>query len=213
MSLVENLFHNYGDFKVEIPRWEIPDQGVTVLSGPSGSGKTSIFRLLIGLEKPDRLQWNFDGIDLAKVPVPDRRLGVVFQTLDLFPHMTAEENVLFAAQARNMSVDETKTRFRRFNERLQLERFAGRPATQLSGGEKQRTALARALIAKPRILLLDEPFSALDEELRGESRALVRALLAEEKIPALLITHDRSDIKELGDRVHYLRDGKLVDSI
>lgn len=211
MSLVENLFHDYGDFKIDIPSWEIPDQGVTVLWGPSGSGKTSIFRLLIGLEKPTRLKWTFGTEDLAKLPTPERKLGVVFQSYELFPHMTAEENIRFAAKSRNVSDEETKNRLAKFTELLKLNPFLDRKAALLSGGEKQRTALARALIGKPRILLLDEPFTALDEELRDESRRLVRALITEEKIPALLITHDRQDVASLGDKIAQVRNGKLEE--
>src|ERR1044072_1169533 len=99
MSLVENLIKDYGDFKVDIPRWEIPDRGVTALWGPSGAGKTSVFRVLIGLEECPGLKWTFGGEDLATLPVPQRRLGVLFQSLELFPHMTAQENIEFAAAA------------------------------------------------------------------------------------------------------------------
>lgn len=210
MSLVENLYLNFGGFKVDIPRWEIADEGVTVLWGPSGSGKTTIFRLLIGLEKAPGLRWLFQGVDLAQLPVRERRLGVVFQTLDLFPHMTARENVLFAARARNLSEGETTERLKRMIDVLRMQSFIDRPASQLSGGEKQRTALARALVGKPRMLFLDEPFSALDEELRDESRRLVREVIAQEGIPALLITHDSRDVEALGSLVHKIRDGVLV---
>lgn len=212
MSLVENLFHDYDGFRIDIPRWEIPDTGISVLWGPSGSGKTSVFRLLIGLEKPNRLQWIFGGEDLARLPTPQRRLGVVFQTLDLFPHLTAEENVLFAARSRGIDPRETRARLKHFSESLKMTGFLQRPAALLSGGEKQRVALARALIGKPRILLLDEPFSALDEELREDSRRLVRALIEEQRIPALLITHDRRDVDVLGDHVHRIQEGRLVET-
>lgn len=211
MSLVEDLFHDYGDFKIEIPRWEIPDRGVSVIWGPSGSGKTSVFRLLIGLEKPQRLKWIFQDVDLARLPIPQRRLGVVFQTLDLFPHMTAAENVLFAADARGISRDVSTERLRNYARTLRMEAFLDRKAELLSGGEKQRTALTRALIGGPRILLLDEPFSSLDEELREDGRALVRDLIDRENIPALLITHDRKDVEALGDHVHRMRAGRLEE--
>src|SRR5690606_35874023 len=112
MSLVEGLIRDYGDFKIEIPRWEIPDLGVTALWGPSGSGKTSVFRLLIGLEPCPTLAWTFAGEDLAKLSPPARRLGVVFQNLELFPHMTAEENVLFAARARGIPSKDAVSRLR-----------------------------------------------------------------------------------------------------
>lgn len=211
MSSVENLFHDYGDFKIDVPSWEIADRGVTVLWGPSGSGKTSIFRLLIGFEKPHRLKWTFEGVDLARLPVPERRLGVVFQSFDLFPHMTAAENILFAARSRGVAADEARARLARWSDSLKLAPFLDRRASVLSGGEKQRTALARALIGKPRMLLLDEPFSALDEDLRDESRKLVKSLIAEAGIPALLITHDRQDVAQLADHVREVQNGRLVE--
>lgn len=209
MSLVEDLVYDYGDFKVEIPRWEIADKGITVLRGPSGSGKTSVFRILIGLEKTAQFRWVFEGVDLAKLPVAERRLGVVFQSLDLFPHMTARENIEFAAKSRKLSGNETQSRLKHFSETLRMGSFLDREAALLSGGERQRTALARALIGKPRMLLLDEPFSALDEELRDESRKLVRNLVTQEGLPALLITHESRDVEMLGDRVFEIRNGRL----
>jgi sulfate transport system ATP-binding protein/putative spermidine/putrescine transport system ATP-binding protein len=209
VSLVEQLCHDYGDFKLNIPRWEIADSGVTVLWGPSGSGKTSVFRHLIGLEKSRDFKWTFAGEDLARLSVPARRLGVVFQTLDLFPHLSARENVLFAAHARGLSAAESRDRLLKIATTLSMNSFLDRKASLLSGGEKQRTALARALIGKPRILLLDEPFSALDEELRDEARKLVREVITVLKVPALLITHDQRDVAALGDVVHKIRNGQL----
>lgn len=209
MSLVENLFCDYGDFQIDIPRWEIGDQGITALIGPSGSGKTSVFRLLIGLEKARTLQWTFQGEDLAKLPVGQRRLGVVFQNYELFPHLSARENIWFAAQARGMNEADIQSRVHFFTKRLRMESFLERNAGVLSGGEKQRIALVRALIGKPRILLLDEPFSALDEELRQESRGVLKELLQEEGIPALLVTHDSRDVEALADRIQGLRYGRL----
>src|SRR5882762_2710258 len=98
MSLVEQLEKKYDDFTIDIPRWEILDKGVTALSGPSGSGKTTVFRILIGLIPCPGMMWNFGDVDLARLPVGERRLGVVFQSLELFPHMTARENIFFAAR-------------------------------------------------------------------------------------------------------------------
>lgn len=211
MSLVENLQHNYGDFLIDIPRWEILDQGVTVLWGPSGSGKTSIFRLLSGLEQAKSWRWDFEGEDLAKLPAPRRRLGVVFQSLDLFPHMSAEENIFFAARARGLPAESIARKFAHFCESLQIGPFRHRLASVLSGGERQRVALARALIGEPRLLLLDEPFSALDQALREESRRLLRQVIDAEKIPTLLVTHDAKDVEVLGDKVSRLENGRLLE--
>ncbi|MGZ3744913.1 MAG: ATP-binding cassette domain-containing protein [Pseudobdellovibrionaceae bacterium] len=211
MSLVENLFKDYGDFKIDIPSWEILDQGVTVLWGASGSGKTSVFRLLIGLESAGNLKWTFQEQDLAKMKVPQRRLGVVFQTLDLFPHMTAEENILFAAKARNISSPQAQAKLLELTQVLQMNSFLHRPVRVLSGGEKQRVAIARALSGQPRILLLDEPFSALDQDLRQESRDLIKKVIEREKIPTVLVTHDPLDVEMLAHKVSTIKNGQIVE--
>lgn len=210
MSYVENLQRDYGDFKLDIPSWEILDQGVTVLMGPSGSGKTSVFRILLGLEACPGLKWTFAGEDLAKLKTPQRRLGVVFQTLDLFPHMSARENILFAARARKVEEKKSLARLRELTDELQMQSFMERPASVLSGGEKQRVAIARALIGEPRLLLLDEPFSALDQELREESRKLIKKVIEDEKIPTLLVTHDPRDVEVLANKVTRIEKGRLA---
>lgn len=211
MSLVENLRHDYGDFKLDIPKWEILDKGVTALVGPSGSGKTSVFRMLLGLEKNPNFSWTFKDQDLAKLKTPARRLGVVFQSYDLFPHMTAQENILFAAKARKVPTDRALKRLKELSQVLQMDGFLDRKASLCSGGEKQRIALARAIIGEPQILLLDEPFSALDANLRQESRKLVKDLIAREGIPTVLVTHDKEDVEFLADKVSYIRDGVITE--
>jgi ABC-type sugar transport system ATPase subunit len=216
MSLVKNLTRNYPGwrghpgFTLEIPEWEIADRGITALSGPSGSGKTSVFRVLIGLEPCPGLTWTFQGTDLAQLPPPERRLGVVFQSLELFPHLTAEENIFFAARARKMPAQETNQKLSELVKDLSLENCLHRKAALLSGGEAQRAALARAVIANPRFLFLDEPFSSLDSELKGEARALVKRVIARLEIPTLLVTHDADDLKALADQVVQIRSGRLI---
>ncbi len=208
MSLVKNLNRNYGDFKIEIPELEIPDEGITALWGPSGAGKTSTFRLLIGLDDCPDLQWNFKGMDLAKLPVPQRRLGVVFQNYELFPHMSARDNILFAAEARKISETESREEFADLVRELSLADCLFRRAHQLSGGEQQRVALARALIGQPRFLFLDEPFSALHLELKNEARNLVVKVINQRKIPSLLVTHDAEDLK-ICKKVFKIAHGKI----
>lgn len=213
MSFVENLHRDFDGFKLDIPKWEILDQGVTVLWGPSGSGKTSVFRVLLGLEPCPRMSWHFQGVDLAQLKTPERRLGVVFQSLDLFPHMTARENILFAAKARSIQPGKAQNRIKELTDVLKMDNFLDRKSSLLSGGERQRVAIVRALIGEPRLLLLDEPFSALDEDLRNESRQLLKKVLEHEKIPVLLVTHDAGDVEILGNKVSTIRSGKIISEI
>jgi len=207
---VRNLKKSYGDFSIDIPEWEILDQGVTALFGPSGAGKSSVLRLLIGLESCEGMSWMHLGDDIAKLPTPERRLGVVFQSLDLFSHMTALENIRFALEARGLSGSEFEKRVSTLVDRLELQACIEQKASTLSGGERQRVALARALVAKPRFLLLDEPFSALDINRRRQARQLLKEVLKEEKVPAILISHDVSDVDELAERVSEVQAGRLV---
>lgn len=211
MSIVEGLKKIYdGGFTLDIPRWEIADCGVTALWGPSGSGKTSVFRVLMGLEDCATLSWKFGDLDLARVSAPERKLGVVFQSLELFPHMTAAENILFAARCRGVVSEEAQNKLEELSADLQMKSYLQRPARVLSGGEAQRVALARALIGKPRMLLLDEPFSSLDASLRGDARVLVKKTIAKFSIPTLLVTHDEEDLRVLADHVVKIVDGKLI---
>jgi sulfate transport system ATP-binding protein/putative spermidine/putrescine transport system ATP-binding protein len=202
MSLVRNLKRSFGDFVIDIPEWEILDQGVTALWGESGSGKTTVFRILLGLESAEPgFSWKLsDGVDLARMSTPERHLGVVFQTLELFPHLSAEGNIRFGFQARHLPREESEKHLGKLVTTLGLESCRHRRAALLSGGEKQRVALARALIGRPRILLLDEPFSALDSGRRGEARDLVAEVLDQERIPVILVTHDRDDLRAFEGR-------------
>ncbi len=211
MSLVENLRFNYEGFSIDIPQWEILDEGVTVLWGPSGAGKTSIFRLLLGLEGSVHFKWNCQGVDLARLKPPDRKLGVVFQSLDLFPHMTAVQNILFAAEARKLNPAKAQEKLQEFSTHLKIQDLLQRPAAVLSGGEKQRVAIARALMGEPRILFLDEPFSALDQDLRQESRALIKSVIEKHRIPTLMVTHDQKDVDFLANKISILREGRIIE--
>lgn len=209
MSLVEGLKKKYDDFEIDIPRWEILDQGVTALSGPSGSGKSTVLRILIGLEACPTLKWTFQGQDLARLSLANKQLGVVFQSLELFPHMSGRENILFAARARKIPHDERDHMLASLTKELNLSQCLDRKASRLSGGERQRVALARALIGRPRILLLDEPFSSLDVTHRSEARVLVQQAIKKRNIPTILVSHDPEDLAVLADRVDQINNGRL----
>lgn len=210
MSVVKNLFYQEGDFKIQIDEWEIADSGITALKGPSGSGKSTIVRLLTGLIKSEILLWEHKGQNLMAMSARERRLGVVFQSYELFPHLSAKENIEFALEAQGLKRDhEAIARTKFLMSRLGMESFLNRKAAVLSGGEQQRTALARALVIHPRFLLLDEPFSALDEDLKAEARSLVKSVLSELKTPALLISHDQRDIDVLAAKTYRLENGRL----
>lgn len=212
MSLVENLSHDYGNFILSVSKWEILDEGVTALWGASGSGKTSVFRHLIGLEQSSGMKWIFKGEDLAAMPAPQRRLGVVFQTLELFPHMTARENIAFAGECRQIDPQKIASRIDEFSAKMQMQQFIDRKVSILSGGEKQRVAIARALIGEPRVLLLDEPFSALDEDVKDDSRQLLKRVISENRIPTILISHDKRDVEFLAQKISRIENGQLHET-
>lgn len=210
MSYIEKLYRDYGDFCIDIAFWDFPDTGVTALWGPSGSGKSSILRLLCGLEECPSLVWRFKGRNLAEVPAERRNIGIVFQDYGLFPHLTTEQNLRFAAKARRLTAAETEVRLQQFREDLNLSNFWERKASLLSGGEQQRVALARALMGQPDILMLDEPFTSLDVALKEEARALVRQIVQKHKLPTLLVTHDLDDVFALADTVIEIKTGRIT---
>ncbi len=212
MSTIKKLFLNFEEFEIDIPEMHILDEGVTALWGASGSGKTSILRALCGFIHCETMEWNFQDVDLNKLSVADRRLGVVFQTLDLFPHLSARQNIVYAGIVRKIPDSEIQEEMTQLTSSLEMQSFLDRKAAVLSGGEQQRVALARAIISRPRFLLLDEPFSSLDSSMRAEARNLVERVLKKRKIPTILITHDQEDIDQLAQRVCKIEKGKLIET-
>jgi ABC-type sugar transport system ATPase subunit len=210
LSLVEKLIIEYVDFSVQIEKWDLLDSGVNVLWGPSGSGKTSVFRGLLGLENVKVCKWMFGGVDIGMLAPSKKNIGVVFQTYDLFPHMSAYENIQFAAEAKKVDQRTFETQLDGIAKKLRIESILNKKAPLLSGGEQQRVAMARAVVGNPRMLFLDEPFSALDEELKQESRELVRDFIKEQNIPVLMITHDKRDVDFLADKVSEIKNGRLI---
>jgi sulfate transport system ATP-binding protein len=183
------------------------------LLGPSGSGKTTLLRIIAGLEGPDTGTVHFDGDDATTRSATDRRVGFVFQHYALFRHMTVFENVAFGLRVRPRAQRPPEAEVRRkVNEllaRVQLDYLGDRYPSQLSGGQRQRVALARALAVEPKILLLDEPFGALDAKVRQELRRWLRRLHTQIHVTTVFVTHDQEEALELADRVVVMNDGRI----
>jgi len=184
------------------------------LLGPSGSGKTTLLRILAGLEQPDAGQVSFNGEDFLSLPARRRGVGMVFQHYALFRHMTVEQNIAFGPRVRprasRPSREAIADRVRDLLELMQLDGLGKRYPSQLSGGQRQRVALARALAIEPRMLLLDEPFGALDAQVRRELRRWLRQVHDRAGVSTVFVTHDQEEALDLADRVAVLKDGELV---
>lgn len=213
MSRIENLKFSLGHFHLDISKLEISDEGVTCFVGPSGSGKTTFFNILIGLHQPQSWSWNFKGIEMAELSVSERQLGVLFQSFELFPHLSARENIEIIMQSRNAITAHDNEILIEYRDILKLNQCWNTKAEFLSGGEKQRVSLLRAIMSRPRLLLLDEPFSALDENTKKEGYELLKIVLTKSKIPAYMITHDMDEARFFTNRVITFLDGKIVNSI
>ena len=189
---------------------EVRDGEFISLLGPSGCGKTTMLKTVAGLLPVSSGEIFLGGQEVSRVPTHRRGAVVVFQDLRMFPHMTALENVAFPLKMQGIP---RKERLKIGSEYLEKVHLAGRenqPVSQMSGGQQQRVALARALAAKPKLLLLDEPFSALDENLREDMRHLVKQLQRELGVTTVLVTHDRGEALSMSDRVALMFDGRLV---
>ena len=181
----------------------------TTLVGASGSGKTTLLRCLAGLLAPTTGHIVFDDRDVTALPPEARGVGLVFQSYALFPHLTVEQNLAFGLSVRGVKPAEQRPRVRELAERLGLSALLNRKPTQISGGERQRVALGRALAYRPVLLLLDEPLAALDPNLAASVREVLLEAIAAERTTVLLVTHDRADALRMGQRVALLRDGTL----
>jgi sulfate/thiosulfate transport system ATP-binding protein len=181
--------------------------------GPSGSGKTTLLRVVAGLEQPDSGRVMFDDLDAATLSLRERRIGFVFQHYALFRHMTVLDNIAFGLRARprrtRPPAEEIRRRALELLDLVQLADFGNRYPAQLSGGQRQRVALARALAIAPRVLLLDEPFGALDAKVRKELRRWLRAFHDQTGHTTLFVTHDQEEAFELADRVAILNHGRV----
>lgn len=217
MSLQVDVRARIGEFRLEA-RFELPP-GLTVLFGPSGAGKTRLLRLISGLDQPAEGRITFNGrtfVDAAErtaLAVHDRRIGMVFQQPYLLPHRTVEANVALTSEGRTRH--DRRVTARHWLDRTGAAPFADRRPHQLSGGQRQRVALARALAGGPQLLLLDEPFNALDLARRRRLRQLVRDLVDETHLPTLFVTHDVDELTELADHVLIAENGAIdtVDDV
>lgn len=212
MSLAVDVRHSVGSFTLTAD-FRVPGE-LAVLFGPSGAGKSLALRIVAGLERPTAGRVALDGEVMAdtvagvNVPPQQRRIGMVFQQPLLLPHRSALRNVSLAA--RGDSRQERRRIAAGWLARVGAGEFAHRKPAQLSGGQQQRVALARALAGSPKLLLLDEPFSALDQPVRRRLRQLVRELVRVERIPTLFVTHDRDELAALADRVVVAEHGSIA---
>jgi sulfate transport system ATP-binding protein len=187
----------------------IPEGSLTALLGPSGSGKSTLLRVIAGLEQPDTGQVLLNDEDVTAMPARERGVGMVFQHYAAFKHMTVYDNVAFGLSIRRRPKAEIRKRVHELLALVQLEGLAQRYPTQLSGGQRQRMALARALAVEPTVLLLDEPFGALDARVRTELRAWLRRLHDEVHVTTIIVTHDQEEAMEVAGQIAVLNDGRI----
>ncbi|MEO7746132.1 MAG: ABC transporter ATP-binding protein [Actinomycetota bacterium] len=207
---LEGLSRHYGAVRaLDGLDLELAPGEMVALLGPSGCGKTTALRLLAGLEDADAGRVVVDGRDLTDVPVSKRDMGMVFQAYSLFPHMTARQNVAFGLRLRGRSAADQRSRAGEMLELVGLATQADRYAHQMSGGQQQRVALARALAIEPQVLLLDEPLSALDANVRVQLRDEIRRIQLDVGATTLLVTHDQEEALAVADRVGVMRGGRL----
>ena len=189
--------------------FSVDDDEIVVLLGASGSGKTTILRIIAGLEMPNSGCVILHGKDVTDLPARERGTGVIFQNYALFPKMDVEQNIAYGLRIRRKSKKERLETVSRLIELVHLQDHRTKYPSQLSGGQQQRVAIARALAYNPEVLLFDEPFGALDAQIRSSLRREIRALLKEIKVPSVFITHDQEEALELGDRIAVLNKGRL----
>jgi sulfate transport system ATP-binding protein len=210
MIKVENVTKRFGDFTaLDDVSLAVEDGSLTALLGPSGSGKSTLLRVIAGLEQPDEGEVTIAEERATHVPARKRDIGFVFQHYAAFKHMTVRDNVGFGLKIRKRGKDEIQTRVDELLELVGLSGFHGRYPSQLSGGQRQRMALARALAVQPRVLLLDEPFGALDANVRADLRAWLRRLHDEIHVTTVLVTHDQEEAMEVADTLTILKDGRI----
>ena len=208
--IVEQARKQFGDFvALDGVSIEVPDGSLTALLGPSGSGKSTLLRVIAGLEKPDSGRVMISGGDATDVPAQKRGVGFVFQHYAAFKHMTVRNNIAFGLSIRKRPKKEIAERVDELISLVHLDGFGERYPSQLSGGQRQRMALARALAVEPKVLLLDEPFGALDANVRKELRLWLRRLHDDVHVTTIFVTHDQEEAMEVAGQIVVMNEGRV----
>jgi sulfate/thiosulfate transport system ATP-binding protein len=206
----EHISKRFGDFvALDDVSIDVPEGSLTALLGPSGSGKSTLLRIIAGLEQADTGTVRIDGEDMTGRPSRERGVGFVFQHYAAFKHMTVHDNVAFGLKIRRTPRPEIRARVEQLLELVQLQGLAKRYPSQLSGGQRQRMGLARALAVDPSVLLLDEPFGALDARVRAELRLWLRRLHDETHTTTVIVTHDQEEAMEVADEIVVMNRGRV----
>ena len=207
---IRNIDKRFGDFvALDDVSVSIPTGHLTALLGPSGGGKSTLLRIIAGLERPDQGSIEIEGADSTDLPPQRRNVGFVFQHYAAFKHLSVYRNVAFGLEIRKRPKDEIRDRVMELLRLVHLEPFAERKPAQLSGGQRQRMALARALAVEPTVLLLDEPFGALDANVRKELRDWLRRLHDEVPVTTVFVTHDQEEALEVSDEIVVINEGRV----
>jgi sulfate transport system ATP-binding protein len=207
---IKGVNKRFGDFvALDDVNVSLPTGQLTALLGPSGGGKSTLLRIIAGLEKADTGTVNIEGVDATRMSPQKRNVGFVFQHYAVFKHMTVAKNVAFGLEIRHKSKAETRQRVEELLKLVHLSQFADRLPSQLSGGQRQRMALARALAVQPKVLLLDEPFGALDAKVRKELRDWLRRLHDEVPVTTVFVTHDQEEAMEVADEIVVINEGRV----
>jgi len=207
---VEKATKRFGDFvALDDVSIDVPDGSLTALLGPSGSGKSTLLRVIAGLEEPDSGRVVISEREMTHVAVQDRNVGFCFQHYAAFKHMTVGDNVAFGLSIRKRPKAEIRQRVHELLQLVQLEGLIDRYPSQLSGGQRQRMALARALAVEPKVLLLDEPFGALDARVRMELRQWLRRLHDEVHVTTIFVTHDQEEAMDVAEQIVVMNDGRV----
>lgn len=207
---LKNIDKSYGDFKAsDNVNFEIEKGRLVALLGPSGSGKTTILRMIAGLERPDSGEIIIDGKVVNDIPASERGIGFVFQSYALFRYMTVFDNIAFGLKVRKMNKAAIKERVTELIKLIGLEGFENRYPSQLSGGQRQRVAFARALAPNPQVLLLDEPFAAIDAKVRQELRRWLKDMIHKLGVTGIFVTHDQDEAIEVSDEIIVTNKGRV----